>query len=81
MVLRQYCNHLGQNRLKPFAADEIQNRPYDESILEVDTKGYQLIASVLGKHRARMLCDAMWNIDKLKNGRKLRPLPQVQVKR
>ena len=41
---------------------------------EVDAKAYDLIAPVFGKTRARRLCDAVWNLDKLGNVRKLRPL-------
>jgi 2-methylcitrate dehydratase PrpD len=41
---------------------------------EVDTKSYDLLAPVLGKTRARKLCDAVWALDKLKDVRKLRAL-------
>src|SRR5256714_543949 len=41
---------------------------------EVDAKAYDLIAPVFGRSRARRLCDAVWNLDKLGNVRKLRPL-------
>ncbi len=41
---------------------------------EVDAKSYDLIAPVSGKARARALCDAVWNIEKLKDVRRLRPL-------
>jgi 2-methylcitrate dehydratase PrpD len=41
---------------------------------EVDAKGYDLMAPVLGRDRARKLCDAIWNLDRLKDVRKLRPL-------
>jgi len=41
---------------------------------EVDAKSYDLMAPVLGKARARKLCDAIWNIEKLKDIRALRPL-------
>ena len=41
---------------------------------EVDTKSYDLMAPVLGRDRARRLCDAIWNLDRLKDVRKLRPL-------
>ena len=41
---------------------------------EVDAKSYDLIAPVLGKARARKLCDAIWNLEKLRDVRKLRPL-------
>jgi 2-methylcitrate dehydratase PrpD len=41
---------------------------------EVDTKSYDLLAPVLGKARARKLCDAVWALDKLKDVRKLRAL-------
>ena len=32
---------------------------------EVDEKGYHLLAPVVGKARARKLCDAVWNLDGL----------------
>jgi 2-methylcitrate dehydratase PrpD len=41
---------------------------------EVDAKGYDLLAPVLGKARARQLCEAVWNLEKLRDVRKLRPL-------
>jgi 2-methylcitrate dehydratase PrpD len=41
---------------------------------EVDAKGYDLLAPVLGKARARKLCEAVWNLDKLRDVRKLRAL-------
>ena len=44
---------------------------------EVDEKCYSLLAPVLGKRRARELCDTAWNLDKLKNVRELRPLLQA----
>ena len=41
---------------------------------EVDAKSYDLMAPVLGRDRARKLCDTVWNLDRLKDVRKLRPL-------
>src|SRR5262245_45014832 len=41
---------------------------------EVDEKAYHLMAPILGKARARKLCDAVWAIERLKNARALRPL-------
>jgi len=41
---------------------------------EVDAKCFQLLAPVLGKTRARELCDMVWNIDQLPDVRRLRPL-------
>lgn len=41
---------------------------------EVDEKCYHLLAPILGKARARRLCDAVWNIEKIKDMRTLRPL-------
>jgi 2-methylcitrate dehydratase PrpD len=41
---------------------------------EVDEKAYHLMAPILGKARARLLCDAVWALNKLSNMRKLRPL-------
>jgi 2-methylcitrate dehydratase PrpD len=40
---------------------------------EVDVKSYDLIAPVIGTARARKLCDAVWNLEKLRDVRKLRP--------
>jgi 2-methylcitrate dehydratase PrpD len=44
---------------------------------EVDAKGYDLLAPVLGRNRARKLCDAIWNLEKVADVRKLRPLLQA----
>jgi 2-methylcitrate dehydratase PrpD len=44
---------------------------------EVDAKSYDLLAPVIGKTRARKLCDSVWNIEKLTDVRKLRPLLQA----
>ncbi len=44
---------------------------------EVDFKSHDLLAPVLGKDRARKLCDAVWNLEKLADARKLRPLLQA----
>src|SRR5258706_500480 len=41
---------------------------------EVDEKCYHLMAPVLGKKRARTLCDTIWALEKIKDARKLRPL-------
>jgi hypothetical protein len=41
---------------------------------EVDEKSYDLMAPVLGKARARKLCDAVWKLDKIQDVRGLRPL-------
>jgi 2-methylcitrate dehydratase PrpD len=41
---------------------------------EVDAKGYDLMAPVLGRDRARKLCDAIWGLDRLQDVRKLRSL-------
>jgi len=41
---------------------------------EVDEKCYHLMAPILGKSRARRLCDAVWNIEKIGNVTKLRSL-------
>jgi len=41
---------------------------------EVDVKSYDLIAPVSGKAPARKLCDAIWNLEKLQDVRRLRPL-------
>ena len=41
---------------------------------EVDEKAYHLMAPILGKARARRLCDAVWAVDGLSSMRKLGPL-------
>ena len=41
---------------------------------EVDEKAYHLMAPILGKARARKLCDAVWAVDELTSMRKLAPL-------
>ena len=41
---------------------------------EVDEKSYDLIVPVIGKGRARKLCDAVWKLEKLRDLRGLRPL-------
>jgi 2-methylcitrate dehydratase PrpD len=42
--------------------------------VEVDEKGFDLVAPVIGKTRARKLCDAIWRLEQLDDARKLRPL-------
>jgi hypothetical protein len=44
---------------------------------DVDEKCYYLMAPVLGKKRARKLCDAIWNVERVKDMRRLRPLLQA----
>jgi hypothetical protein len=44
---------------------------------EVDMKSYDLLAPVLGKARARRLCDLIWALEKLDDMCKLRPLLRV----
>jgi 2-methylcitrate dehydratase PrpD len=41
---------------------------------EVDTKCFDLLAPILGKRRARRLCDTVWTIDRLDDVRSLRPM-------
>ena len=41
---------------------------------EVDEKCYDLIAPVLGRARARRLCDAIWQLEKVRDARALRAL-------
>jgi 2-methylcitrate dehydratase PrpD len=41
---------------------------------EVDEKSYDLMAPVIGKSRARKLCDAVWKLEKMRNVCALRPL-------
>jgi 2-methylcitrate dehydratase PrpD len=44
---------------------------------EVDEKSYDLLAPVIGRARARKLCDAVWSLDKIDDVRSLRPLLRV----
>ena len=44
---------------------------------EVDEKSFDLMAPVIGKARARKLCDAIWKLEKVKDVRSLRPLLRV----
>ena len=46
---------------------------------EVDFKSYDLLAPVLGKARARQLCDTVWDLEKIKDARELRPLLQAST--
>ena len=41
---------------------------------EVDQKAFHLMAPTLGTKRARALCDAIWNLERVSNLRSLRPL-------
>jgi 2-methylcitrate dehydratase PrpD len=41
---------------------------------EVDAKAYDLAAPVLGERRARRLCDAIWDVEGIRDVRELRPL-------
>ena len=41
---------------------------------EVDEKAFHLMAPILGKARARLLCDAVWALDRRANMRTVRPL-------
>jgi 2-methylcitrate dehydratase PrpD len=41
---------------------------------EVDAKSYDLLAPVVGRAKARKLCDALWNLERLADVRRLRPL-------
>lgn len=44
---------------------------------EVDTKSFDLMAPVLGRRRARRLIDTLWEVEKLRDVRLLRPLLQA----
>jgi 2-methylcitrate dehydratase PrpD len=44
---------------------------------EVDEKSFHLLAPILGKTRARRLCDAVWGLEKVGDLRTLRPLLQA----
>ena len=41
---------------------------------EVDEKCHDLIAPVIGRARARKLCDVVWHLDRVRDARTLRPL-------
>jgi 2-methylcitrate dehydratase PrpD len=41
---------------------------------EVDVKSYDLLAPVIGSARARKLCDSVWELEELRDVRRLRPL-------
>ncbi|HEY1290609.1 MAG TPA: MmgE/PrpD family protein [Burkholderiales bacterium] len=41
---------------------------------EVDAKSYDLLEPVIGRGKARRLCDAVWNLDRIEDVRSLRPL-------
>jgi 2-methylcitrate dehydratase PrpD len=41
---------------------------------EVDEKCFGLMAPVLGKRRARQLCDTVWSLERVQHVRSLRPL-------
>jgi 2-methylcitrate dehydratase PrpD len=43
---------------------------------EVDAKSYDLMVPVIGRGRARKLCDAVWQLERLADVRKLRPFLQ-----
>jgi 2-methylcitrate dehydratase PrpD len=43
---------------------------------EVDEKCYHLVVPVLGKQRARALCDSVWNLERVRDMRTLRPMLQ-----
>lgn len=43
---------------------------------EVDAKSYDLMVPVIGASRARKLCDAVWQLERLTDVRKLRPFLQ-----
>jgi 2-methylcitrate dehydratase PrpD len=44
---------------------------------EVDEKCFHLMASILGKKRARLLCDTVWTLEDVSSMRNLRPLLRV----
>jgi len=44
---------------------------------EVDAKSHDLLAPAIGRSRARKLCDAVWNLDRIDDVRSLRPLLRV----
>jgi hypothetical protein len=44
---------------------------------EVEAKSYDLAKPVLGSARARKLCNAIWNLEEIRDVRTLRPLLRV----
>ena len=46
---------------------------------EVDTKGYDLMAPIMGKARARRLCETIWNLDRVADVSRLRPFLQEKA--
>jgi 2-methylcitrate dehydratase PrpD len=46
---------------------------------EVDAKGYDLLALIMGKARARRLCETIWNLDRVADVRRLRPFLQEKA--
>jgi len=44
---------------------------------EVEEKACHLMAPILGAARARKLCAAVWNIERMSDARKLRPFLRV----
>lgn len=44
---------------------------------EVDEKSFHLLAPILGKKRARLLCDTVWTLEDVSSLRSLRPLLRV----
>ena len=44
---------------------------------EVDEKCFHLMAPILGKKRARLLCDTVWTLEEVSSMRNLRPLLRV----
>ena len=48
------------------------NNPMNRA--EVDEKGFHLMAPIIGKARARRLCDTVWTLDDVASVRSLRPL-------
>jgi 2-methylcitrate dehydratase PrpD len=45
---------------------------------EVDEKGFHLLAPILGKRRARLLCTAIWDLENVKDLCTLRSLLQAR---
>jgi hypothetical protein len=44
---------------------------------EVDEKCYHLLKPVIGAKRARTLCDTVWNLERVKDARRLAALLRV----
>src|SRR5581483_1600735 len=66
---------LRDGRMLRHHATEVRGTPGNPMTrAEVEAKALDLVAPVTGKARARRLCDTVWNIERLRDVRLLRPL-------